>query len=56
MMYNALIFLIAGLLAGSLHFSGVPLVAIQISWILLLIGIVVAVIYFAWIRSAAPET
>ncbi|HEY6085782.1 MAG TPA: DUF1328 domain-containing protein [Nitrospira sp.] len=56
MLYNALMFVVAGLMAGSLHFSGIPLVAIQISWILFLIGIVLAAIHFAWMRPAAPET
>ena len=40
MLYYALMFLVVGLIAGALNLAGVSTVAIQISWILFLIGIV----------------
>ena len=44
MLYSALMFLVVGLIAGALNLAGVSTVAVQISWILFLIGI-------SWSRS-----
>ena len=41
--YYALVFLVVGLIAGALHLAGVSTVAVQISWILILLGIVVTI-------------
>ena len=38
MLYSALMFLVVGLIAGALNLAGVSTVAVQISWILFLIG------------------
>ena len=40
MLYYALMFLVVGVIAGALNMAGVAAVAVQISWILFLIGIV----------------
>jgi uncharacterized membrane protein YtjA (UPF0391 family) len=45
MLYYALVFLIVGLIASALNFAGLSTVAVQISWILFLIGIVLLVIH-----------
>jgi uncharacterized membrane protein YtjA (UPF0391 family) len=45
MLYYALMFLVVGLIAGALNLAGVSTVAVQISWILFLIGIVLLVIH-----------
>ena len=45
MLYYALMFLVVGLIAGALNLAGVAAVAVQISWILFLIGIVLLVIH-----------
>jgi uncharacterized membrane protein YtjA (UPF0391 family) len=45
MLYYALIFLIVGLIAGALNAFGVAAVAVQISWILFVVGIVLLVIH-----------
>jgi uncharacterized membrane protein YtjA (UPF0391 family) len=45
MLYYALVFLIVGLIASALNFVGLSTVAVQISWILFLIGIVLLVIH-----------
>ena len=45
MLYYALIFLVVGVIAGALNLAGVAAVAVQISWILFLIGIVLLVIH-----------
>ncbi len=52
MLYYALIFLLVGLIAGGLHLAGVSAVAVQISWVLFLIGIVLAVIHLIRGRPA----
>ena len=44
MLYYALMFLVVGVIAGALNLAGVAAVAVQISWILFLIGIVLLVI------------
>ncbi len=45
MLYYALMFLVVGLIAGALNVMGVSAVAVQISWILFLIGIVLVVVH-----------
>jgi uncharacterized membrane protein YtjA (UPF0391 family) len=45
MLYYALVFLIVGLVAGALNLAGVSTIAVQISWILFLIGIVLVAIH-----------
>ena len=40
MLYFALMFLIVGLIAGALNVAGVAAIAVQISWILFVVGIV----------------
>ena len=45
MLYYALVFLMVGLITGALNFTGVSSVAVQISWILSLVGIVLVAVY-----------
>ncbi|MBI3355251.1 MAG: DUF1328 domain-containing protein [Nitrospirae bacterium] len=45
MLYYALTFLVVGLIADALNLAGVSTVAVQISWILFLIGIVLLVVH-----------
>ena len=45
MLYYALVFLVVGVIAGVLHLAGVSAVAVQISWVLFLIGIVLVAIH-----------
>jgi len=45
MLRYALVFLVVGLIAGALNLAGVSTVAVQISWILFLIGIVLVAIH-----------
>ena len=45
MLYYALVFLMIGLITGALNFTGVSSVAVQISWILSLVGIVLVAVY-----------
>ena len=52
MLYYALVFLVVGVIAGALNLAGVSAVAVQISWILFLIGIVLVVIHLAMNRPA----
>jgi uncharacterized membrane protein YtjA (UPF0391 family) len=52
MLYYALVFLIVGLVAGALNLAGVSTVAVQISWILFLIGIVLVAIHMVTGRPA----
>jgi uncharacterized membrane protein YtjA (UPF0391 family) len=40
MLYYALMFMMVGLIAGALNFLGVAAVAVQVSWILFVIGMV----------------
>ena len=54
MLYYALAFLVVGLIAGALHLAGVSLVAVQISWILFLIGTILAAIHLFSKRPVAP--
>ena len=41
MFYYALVLLVVGLIAGALHLAGVSSIAIQVSWLLFLIGSVI---------------
>jgi uncharacterized membrane protein YtjA (UPF0391 family) len=51
MFYYALVFLVVGLIAGVLNLAGVSTVAVQISWILFVIGIVLLVIHLVTGRT-----
>ena len=55
MLYNALVFLVVGLMAGVLNLAGVSVVAVQISWILFLIGIVLVAIHMITGLTARVE-
>jgi uncharacterized membrane protein YtjA (UPF0391 family) len=52
MLYYALVFLMVGLIAGALNVAGVSAVAVQISWVLFVIGIVLLVIHLVSGRTA----
>ena len=52
MLYYALVLLVVGLIAGALNLAGVSTVAVQISWILFLIGIVLVAIHVVRGRTA----
>ena len=52
MLYYALMFLVVGLIAGALNLMGVSAVAVQISWVLFLVGIVLVAIHVITGRSA----
>jgi uncharacterized membrane protein YtjA (UPF0391 family) len=52
MLYYALVFLIVGLVAGALHLAGLSAVAVQISWVLFLIGVVLVAIHVVTGRTA----
>ena len=56
MLYYALVFLVVGLIAGALNLAGVSTVAVQISWILFLIGIVLVAVHLVSKRSTAHVT
>ena len=45
MLYYALIFMVVGVIAGALNLAGVSAVAVQISWILFLIGIILVAVH-----------
>ena len=51
MFYYALAFLVVGLIAGTLYLAGVSAVSVQTSWILLLIGVVLAAIHLVTGRA-----
>jgi uncharacterized membrane protein YtjA (UPF0391 family) len=51
MLYYALMFLVVGVIAGALNLAGVAAVAVQISWILFLIGIALLAIHLFTNRS-----
>lgn len=51
MLYTALMFLVVGVIAGALNLAGVAAVAMQISWILFLIGIGLLAIHLFTNRS-----
>ncbi|TKS59776.1 MAG: hypothetical protein EWM72_01961 [Nitrospira sp.] len=52
MLYYALVFLAVGLIAGALNLAGVSTVAVQVSWILFLIGIALVAIHVVTGRTA----
>jgi uncharacterized membrane protein YtjA (UPF0391 family) len=52
MLYYALMFLVAGLIAGALNIAGVSTVSVQISWVLFLIGMVLVAIHVITGRTA----
>jgi uncharacterized membrane protein YtjA (UPF0391 family) len=52
MLYYALVFLVVGVTAGALNLAGVSEVAVQISWVLFLVGIVLVAIHLITERSA----
>ena len=51
MLYYALVFLVVGLVAGALNLAGVSAVAVQISWILFLIGVILVAIHLVTGRA-----
>ena len=51
MLYYALVFLVVGVIAGALNLAGVEAVAVQISWVLFVIGIVLVAIHMIWGRT-----
>jgi uncharacterized membrane protein YtjA (UPF0391 family) len=51
MLYYALVFLVVGLIAGALNLAGVSAVAVQISWILFLIGVILVAIHLVTGRA-----
>jgi uncharacterized membrane protein YtjA (UPF0391 family) len=55
MLYFALLFLVVGLIAGALNLAGVAAIAVQISWILFVIGVVLVVIHLLTGRSTRVE-
>ena len=55
MLYFALMFLVVGLIAGALNLAGVSAVAVQISWILFVIGVVLVAIQVITGRSTRVE-
>jgi uncharacterized membrane protein YtjA (UPF0391 family) len=52
MLYYALVFLVTGLIVGALNLAGVAAVAVQISWILFLIGIILVAVHLVSRRPA----
>ena len=54
MLNYALMFLVVGLIAGSLNLAGVSTVAVQISWVLFVVGIVLLVIHWITGRTTRP--
>jgi uncharacterized membrane protein YtjA (UPF0391 family) len=55
MLYFALMFLVVGLIAGALNLAGLAAIAVQISWILFVIGIVLVVIHLLTGRRTRVE-
>jgi uncharacterized membrane protein YtjA (UPF0391 family) len=55
MLYYALVFLVVGLIAGALNLAGVSAIAVQISWILFVIGIILVVIHLITGRSTRVD-
>ena len=52
MLYYTPLFLVVGMIAGVLHLAGGAAVAVQISWILFLVGIVLVAVHVITGRSA----
>ena len=55
MLYFALMFMVVGLIAGALNLAGVSAVAVQISWILFVIGVVLVAIHLITGRSTRVD-
>ena len=55
MLYYALAFLVVGLIAGALNVVGVSAIAMQIAWILFVIGVILVVIHMLTGRSTRVE-
>jgi uncharacterized membrane protein YtjA (UPF0391 family) len=55
MLYFALVFLVVGLIAGALNLAGVAAIAVQFSWILFVIGVVLVVIHLVTGRRTPVE-
>ncbi|TKB70380.1 MAG: DUF1328 domain-containing protein [Nitrospira sp.] len=54
MLYYALMFLVVGLIAGALNLAGISTVAVQISWMLFVTGIVLLVIHWITGHTTRP--
>ena len=54
MIYWAAVFLIIALVAAVLGFSGIAGTAVNIAWILFVVGLIVAVIFFVLGRRTPP--
>jgi len=54
MLYYALMFLVVGLIVGALNLAGISTVAVQISWMLFVIGIVLLAIHLIMGRTRRP--
>lgn len=54
MLYYALMFLVVGLMAGALNLAGISTVAVQISRMLFVVGIVLLVIHWITGRTTRP--
>ena len=52
MLYYAPVFLIVGVIAGALNLAGMSAVAVQISWVLFVVGIVLVAIHVVTGRTA----
>lgn len=50
----AVTFLIIGLIAAVLGFSGIAGTAVHIAWILFVVGIILAIVFFIMGRRAPP--
>jgi len=53
MIYYALVFLVVALIAGVLGFSGIAGTAANIAWILFVVGLVLAVVFFVRGRGSS---
>jgi uncharacterized membrane protein YtjA (UPF0391 family) len=57
MLYWALIFLVIALIAGALGFSGIAGTATSMAWILFVVGLVVALVFFPEVEGLLlPDT
>ncbi len=54
MLYYAFVFLVLGLIAAVLGFTGVASVATQIAWVLFIVGLVLLVIHLFSGRRVPP--
>ena len=55
MLYWALIFLVIALVAGVLGLPGVAAIAADISWILFVVGLILAIVFFVVGRRRGPR-